>query len=199
MFKKLNGMDIDTRIENKIILAIQGSKSSELLEELTQINYDNLYFNDNIKINNELEISRIGYTGEDGFELYCDIDYGRNALEIRYPFMDIRLISFCLCIPESQKLQNGISRFILREAMKEIIPNSIYHRMNKSILSPYYDYSIEERFNEMKSDIIRSKNEHINALVDKEHIKSIEPNSASLNEMVIFQHIYILTKWLDFN
>jgi asparagine synthase (glutamine-hydrolysing) len=113
--------------------------------------------------------------------------------------MDIRLISFCLCIPESQKLQNGISRFILREAMKEIIPNSIYHRMNKSILSPYYDYSIEERFNEMKSDIIRSKNEHINALVDKEYIRSIEPNSASLNEMIIFQHIYILTKWLDFN
>jgi asparagine synthase (glutamine-hydrolysing) len=132
------------------------------------------------------------------FELQ-DIDYSRNGLEIRYPFMDIRLINFCLCIPESQKLQNGISRFILREAMKEIIPNSIYHRMNKSILSPYYDYSIEERFNEMKSDIIRSKNEHINALVDKEHIKSIEPNSASLNEMVIFQHIYILTKWLDFN
>jgi asparagine synthase (glutamine-hydrolysing) len=130
---------------------------------------------------------------------FQDIDYSRNGLEIRYPFMDIRLISFCLCIPESQKLQNGISRFILREAMKEIIPNSIYHRMNKSILSPYYDYSIEERFNEMKSDIIRSKNEHINALVDKEYIRSIEPNSASLNEMIIFQHIYILTKWLDFN
>ena len=71
--------------------------------------------------------------------------------------------------------------------------------MNKSILSPYYDYSIEERFSEMKSDVIRSKNEHINALVDKEYIKSIELNSASLNEMIIFQHIYILTKWLDFN
>ena len=132
------------------------------------------------------------------FELE-DLDYSRNGLEIRYPFMDIRLISFCLCIPESQKLQNGISRFILREAMKEIIPNSIYHRMNKSILSPYYDYSIEERFAEMKSDIIESKNEHINALLDKDYIKSIKLDAASLNELVIFQHVYILNKWLDFN
>ena len=128
-----------------------------------------------------------------------DIDYGRNGLEIRYPFMDIRLINFCLCIPESQKLQNGISRFILREAMKGIIPNSIYQRMNKSILSPYYDYSIEERFNEMQTDIIESKNEYLNALVDKEYIKSIKLDSATTNEMIIFQHIYILSKWLDFN
>jgi len=128
-----------------------------------------------------------------------DIDYGRNGLEIRYPFMDVRLINFCLCIPESQKLQNGISRFILREAMKGIIPDSIYQRMNKSILSPYYDYSIEERFAEMQTDIIESKNEYLNALVDKEYIKSIKLDSASTNEMIIFQHIYILSKWLDFN
>ena len=128
-----------------------------------------------------------------------DIDYGRNGLEIRYPFMDIRLINFCLCIPESQKLQNGISRFILREAMRGIIPDSIYHRMNKSILSPYYDYSIEERFTEMQTDIIESKNKDFNALVDKEYIKSIKIDSASSNEMILFQHIYILSKWLDFN
>ena len=128
-----------------------------------------------------------------------DIDYGRNGLEIRYPFMDIRLINFCLCIPESQKLQNGISRFILREAMKGIIPDSIYYRMHKSILSPYYDYSMEERFTEMQTDIIESKNEYFNALVDKEYIKSIKLDSSSTNEMIIFQHIYILSKWLDFN
>ena len=128
-----------------------------------------------------------------------DIDYGRNGLEIRYPFMDIRLINFCLCIPESQKLQNGISRFILREAMKGTIPDSIYYRMNKSILSPYYDYSIEERFTEMQNDIIESKNQYLNELIDKEYIKSIKLNSASSNEMIIFQHVYILSKWLDFN
>ena len=127
-----------------------------------------------------------------------DIDYGRNGLEIRYPFMDIRLINFCLRIPESQKLQNGISRFILREAMKGIIPDSIYYRMHKSILSPYYDYSMEEKFTEMQNDIIESKNEYFNALIDKEYVKSIKLHSASSNEMIIFQHIYILSKWLDF-
>lgn len=184
----------------KDLPAIQASKflKNNQLYSMPVSDMSNQYIN-SIKDFKNFHINTLNTNlWEHVFEIQ-DIDYSRNGLEIRYPFMDIRLISFCLRIPESQKLQNGISRFVLRQAMKEIIPNSIYHRMNKSILSPYYDYSIEERFNEMKSDIIRSKNEHINALVDKEYIKSIEPNSASLNEMIIFQHIYILTKWLDFN
>ena len=83
--------------------------------------------------------------------------------------------------------------------MRGIIPDSIYDRMNKSILSPYYDYSIEERFTEMQTDIIESKNKDFNALVDKEYIKSIKLDSASSNEMILFQHIHILSKWLDFH
>ena len=187
-------------ILNKDLPAIQTSnflKNNQLLS-LPVSDMSNKYIN-SIKDFENFHINTINTNVWERVFEWQDIDYGRNALEIRYPFMDIRLISFCLCIPESQKLQNGISRFILREAMKEIIPDSIYHRMNKSILSPYYDYSIEERFAEMKSDIIESKNEHINALVDKKYIKSIRPDTASLNEMVIFQHVYILTKWLDFN
>ena len=30
-----------------------------------------------------------------------DIDYGRNKMEVRYPFMDKRLIEFCLKLPSS--------------------------------------------------------------------------------------------------
>jgi asparagine synthase (glutamine-hydrolysing) len=187
-------------ILNKDLPAIQTSNflKNNQLPSLPVSDMSNKYIN-SIKDFENFHINTINTNVWERVFEWQDIDYGRNALEIRYPFMDIRLISFCLCIPESQKLQNGISRFILREAMKEIIPDSIYHRMNKSILSPYYDYSIEERFAEMKSDIIESKNEHINALVDKKYIKSIRPDTASLNEMVIFQHVYILTKWLDFN
>ena len=53
---------------------------------------------------------------------------------------------------------------------------------NKSILSPYYDYSIEERFTEMKTDINLKMN--FNELVDKEY-KLIKLDSASSNEMTI--------------
>jgi asparagine synthase (glutamine-hydrolysing) len=185
---------------NKDLPAIQTSNflKNDQLRSLPVSDMTNKYIN-SIKDFENFHINTINTNiWEHIFETQ-DIDYGRNGLEIRYPFMDIRLINFCLRIPESQKLQNGISRFILREAMRGIIPDSIYDRMNKSILSPYYDYSIEERFTEMQTDIIESKNKDFNELVDKEYIKSIKLDSASSNEMILFQHIHILSKWLDFH
>ena len=185
---------------NKDLPAIQTSNflKNDQLRSLPVSDMTNKYIN-SIKDFENFHINTINTNiWEHIFETQ-DIDYGRNGLEIRYPFMDIRLINFCLRIPESQKLQNGIPRFILREAMRGIIPDSIYDRMNKSILSPYYDYSIEERFTEMQTDIIESKNKDFNALVDKEYIKSIKLDSASSNEMILFQHIHILSKWLDFH
>ena len=126
-----------------------------------------------------------------------DIDYGRNKMEVRYPFMDKRLIEFCLKLPSSQKMQNGISRFILREAMSDILPTSIYQRMDKSILSPYYDYSFDSNFEKMKKEVL-SKDSYLEDILDYNFIKKLDKRNITLNESIIFQHIYILRKWLDF-
>jgi asparagine synthase (glutamine-hydrolysing) len=125
-----------------------------------------------------------------------DIDYGREGMEVRYPFMDKRLIDFCLRIPSNQKMQDGITRFILRNAMKGTIPDSIFYRYDKSILSPYYDYSFEINFFNMKKKILQSQSV-LEDIVDFDYINSLEINNLTLNESIIFQHIYVLTIWLE--
>ena len=127
-----------------------------------------------------------------------DLDYGRAGIEVRYPFMDKRLIDFCLRVPLNQKMKNGITRYILRNAMEGIIPNSIFKRYDKSILSPYYDYSFEENFLFMQDSILKN-NSMLCEILDYDYIKSLEISTINLNESIIFQHIYILSKWLDFN
>ena len=87
----LNETIINFEEKCKIILAIQGKGSQKLLEDIFNINLDNLYFMENTIINNsqnnntlverDIEISRCGYTGEDGFELYLDIKDGRLLYE----------------------------------------------------------------------------------------------------------------------
>ena len=74
LLHKYNKEDLDIELENKSILAIQGSRSATMMEDLFNIDLSNTYFNDNISTyeNSEIEISRTGYTGEDGFELYCN-------------------------------------------------------------------------------------------------------------------------------
>jgi len=101
ILRLLNNHSITTNVnlENKIILAIQGSNSSKLLEELLDIDLNNLYFNQNLNIipkndSSKLEISRTGYTGEDGFELYCETDYGRYLYKKLINIKDTKKIVF---------------------------------------------------------------------------------------------------------
>lgn len=58
-------------------IALQGPKSQKILQNLTDYNLDNIkfFYFDNIKIAGEkCLISRTGYTGEDGFEIYTSKD-----------------------------------------------------------------------------------------------------------------------------
>jgi len=60
-------------------LAIQGPKSQEILQKLTDIDLNEIkFFNfkSDIRVRNKpCIISRTGYTGEDGFEIYCKNEY----------------------------------------------------------------------------------------------------------------------------
>ncbi len=66
---------VENLSENYGLLALQGPKSEEILEKLTKVDLDGInYFHfveDKVADKNTI-ISRTGYTGETGFEIYCD-------------------------------------------------------------------------------------------------------------------------------
>lgn len=58
--------------------------------------------------------------------------YSMNSgVEIRMPFMDHRIISFCMSVPWYSKIRNGLSKALIRDAMKSILPEDIRLRKNK--------------------------------------------------------------------
>lgn len=52
-----------------------------------------------------------------------------NSVESRLPFVDHRVIEFGLALPERLKLANGFGKWILRSAIKDMVPDSI--RLNR--------------------------------------------------------------------
>jgi asparagine synthase (glutamine-hydrolysing) len=54
-----------------------------------------------------------------------------HSIESRVPFLDYRLVDFCLNIPDEYKISGGITKRILRLAMKNILPPAICNRMDK--------------------------------------------------------------------
>ena len=54
-----------------------------------------------------------------------------HSIEARVPFLDYQLAEFCLNIPTEYKIKGTLTKVILREAMKEVLPVEVYQRRDK--------------------------------------------------------------------
>jgi asparagine synthase (glutamine-hydrolysing) len=55
-----------------------------------------------------------------------------HGLEIAFPFLDRDLISFLMAIPGEVQHQHGVPKAILREAVRDILPDAIANRTWKA-------------------------------------------------------------------
>lgn len=60
-----------------------------------------------------------------------DRDSMAHGVEARVPFLDYRLVEFVLGLPDNYKLENGITKKILRDSLRGIVPEKILGRMDK--------------------------------------------------------------------
>ena len=51
-----------------------------------------------------------------------------NSLEVRVPFLDHKVVELAATIPADLKLRNGITKYILKQSMKELLPEKILTR-----------------------------------------------------------------------
>ena len=59
------------------------------------------------------------------------------GIETRFPFLDYKLVDFCLQLPLHLLIKGGMQKFILRQAIQNVVPEQIYKRKDKiGFLSP---------------------------------------------------------------
>lgn len=73
---------------------------------------------------------------------------GLNAaglgLEVRHPFMDKRLLEFCVSLPSNQRLRDGWPRMIQRRAMAGVVPDAVRWRAGKArVTAPFFHGLLE--------------------------------------------------------
>ena len=62
---------------------------------------------------------------------YEDKNASAHSVETRLPFLDYRLVEIVSSMPLNQKLRNGWTKYILRKAMRKILPEKIRLRKDK--------------------------------------------------------------------
>jgi len=76
-------------------------------------------------------INSLKYWSLPGFLHYEDRNSMAFSIEARGPFLDYRLVEFMVSLPNDFKIKDGIGKRILRESMKNVIPEEILKRNDK--------------------------------------------------------------------
>lgn len=95
-----------------------------------------------------------------------------SGLEVRVPFCDYRLVEYVWNIPWEMKNRDNVSKNVLREAAKGILPEDV--RLRKK--SPYpktHNPHYEEAAKAMLKEVISDPNAPILALCDKKKLEGI--------------------------
>ena len=66
-------------------------------------------------------------------------------VEVCHPFMDRRLVEFCLSLPPEQSLRQGWTRSILRRALDDVLPEQVAWRVGKGMMMPTFTAGLFER------------------------------------------------------
>lgn len=53
------------------------------------------------------------------------------SIESRVPFLDYRLVEFMFALPDEQKIKNGWTKYVYRNAMRNILPEAVRLRQDK--------------------------------------------------------------------
>lgn len=113
-----------------------------------------------------------------------------HSVETRLPFLDHRLVEFCLKLPIDSKIFNGWTKYILRKTMENRLPNEVVWRINKFGFEAPQSNWVEMHRSEMLHNVASS------SLIEtifqsNEHLKEATQNPELLWKL------YIISLWED--
>lgn len=129
------------------------------------------------------------------------------GIEPRYPFMDQRLIEFCVALPAAQKMQRGIDRIVMRRAMKNILPEQLVGRIVKANLGYSFERGLREREHERIAQVALHHPDAVAPYLDPSALRAAyerytSPTSVtspdSQDSFVLYSAV-ILDRWLQLN
>lgn len=77
-----------------------------------------------------------------------------HSLEVRVPFLDHRLVAFVRSLPSDYKIRGAKRKILLKEAMKNVLPNSIIHRKKHGFEVPVLQWFRREMKDLIVKDLL---------------------------------------------
>ncbi|RRJ89559.1 asparagine synthase (glutamine-hydrolyzing) [Paenimyroides tangerinum] len=123
-----------------------------------------------------------------------------NSVETRSPFLDFRVVEFARTLPIDFRFKNGTTKFILKDILKDFIPEQIFNLPKRGFAIPIADWlrnELKENLLVNLTDDILKSIPNLNNKIFKEqlhlHLESKVDYSFNI------WRVYILVLWLNKN
>ncbi len=123
----------------------------------------------------------------------------KHNVEIRFPFFYQPLVNYCLNQPVTNKINNGVTRYNFREALKDQLPKKIYERNSKSDLSPIFTENFMNIDANYSNQVFFDKSSPIYNLIDKKEIKKLLSSKNFKKNLSIIYTFFSLYEWMKKN
>ncbi len=127
----------------------------------------------------------------------------RFGVEMRHPFMDKRLVEFCLSLPAEQKLCDGWTRMIMRRGLEGVLPAEIQWRGGKMSATPNFVDGLVNRDRHLLDRVMTSKLDYLKDLADLAVLDAAyqrittQPNASESDHIAVWQGASLAT-WLAY-
>lgn len=92
------------------------------------------------------------------------------SLESRVPLLDHRLVELAMSIPSKYKINLNETKIILKQAIKDLLPNEILHRPKWGFAAPYKTWTLSNAMQELIAQTIEG-NLVADGILDKKGVK----------------------------
>ena len=120
------------------------------------------------------------------------------GIEARHPFMDKRLVEYCLALPSEQSFNEGWSRVVMRRAMKDVVPKRIHSRVGKASLAAPFRHLLFVQSEKALAETVEALDDKSD-LFDVAYLKDAYARRESLTsaETREFANAITMARWLD--
>jgi asparagine synthase (glutamine-hydrolysing) len=80
-----------------------------------------------------------------------------HSIEGRVPFLDHKLVELIVRQPVNQKIRGMTEKYVLREAVKDVITDTVYRRQKHPFLSPPATLNPDDTFHDYVQEMLRGK------------------------------------------
>ena len=127
-----------------------------------------------------------------------------HGIEVRYPFLDHRLVDWGVSVPPALNFQQGWNKWIVRQALADMLPPAIRFRRNKIGFETPQSSWIRHQLRPLLSSWVANPSERFRAIVDVPGVQALLRQAFDRRREVphldeshlLLVRLYFLDRWL---